>query len=477
MNIKKTGLTALIALAVVSSMVAAPVMAAGGIGWGGDSKAPNPALEADVTVDEWNGADFDSALEYYDDAGDPATLPAHLNESNDNPITLTATDIDVDARGEFPRKADETDNGASALDASEWTTSGASVTSTTTAPGVDAVEYQGSASSDSASYANMSIEDAEKAVLTVAADVSSTSGTPTITVTDADGDYVEIEVYNASADATNAAVLANSTGEGQVVQTQLGTLEVQGSGDGALGTAESIEVSGDATVAISMLDMERTSPIQFGERLVENEDDELEAEAITDPHGEYAVSSLDTLDALFDDATIYGVTADAVFAAEDLGSEDVSVEFRTDNDYPQWDAVGDFNYRLELPSAFDLSYANAELVDEPTLPADRFLTAEIAEGTGDTAFGEVDSYTSVINSYNGQNQITLDDTVSADTSYVLHYEATLTSGEVADMESAAGGGGPMSSSGGGLFGFIFSLPGMILTGIAGFLGLSRLGGS
>ena len=35
MKIKKTGLVALIALAVLSSMVATPVVAAGSIGWGG----------------------------------------------------------------------------------------------------------------------------------------------------------------------------------------------------------------------------------------------------------------------------------------------------------------------------------------------------------------------------------------------------------------------------------------------------------
>ena len=61
-NFKRGGIAGLLALAVLLSVVATPVAAAGGIGWGGDSKAPNPTFNADVTVDEWSGADFDEAL-------------------------------------------------------------------------------------------------------------------------------------------------------------------------------------------------------------------------------------------------------------------------------------------------------------------------------------------------------------------------------------------------------------------------------
>jgi len=157
MNIKKTAFSALIAVLVISSMVATPAVTAGGLAWGADSKAPNPAISADVTVDEWDGAEFDNALQYYDDSGEAAQLPASLNESNDNPITVTATDIDFDQRDEFPRNDDEDgDNSASALDSSEWTVSGATVSDTTTAPSTDALNYAGTASSDSATYGNFS---------------------------------------------------------------------------------------------------------------------------------------------------------------------------------------------------------------------------------------------------------------------------------------------------------------------------------
>jgi hypothetical protein len=220
-------------------MVATPVAAAGGIGWDGDSKAPNPTFNADVTVDEWSGADFDEALQYYDDSGDAAQLPASVNASNDNPITLTATDIAFEQNDEFPRKSEEDgENTASALDADEWTTSGATVSSTTTAPGVDALNYAGSASSDSATYSNFTVEDGEKGYLTIAADINSASGTPTLQLTDGDGDYVEVTLYDATGDASNDTLLANSTGEGMVLQEQVGDLTVQGGGDGTFDSTD-----------------------------------------------------------------------------------------------------------------------------------------------------------------------------------------------------------------------------------------------
>jgi len=274
-NFKRGGIAGLLALAVLLSVVATPVAAAGGIGWGGDSKAPNPTFNADVTVDEWSGADFDEALQYYDDSGDAAQLPASVNASNDNPITLTATDIAFEQNDEFPRKSEEDgENTASALDADEWTTSGATVSSTTTAPGVDALNYAGSASSDSATYSNFTVEDGEKGYLTIAADINSASGTPTLQLTDGDGDYVEVTLYDATGDASNDTLLANSTGEGMVLQEQVGDLTVQGGGDGTFDSTEEITVSGDIDADVSVLDAERTRDLAFGERLVETDDGE-----------------------------------------------------------------------------------------------------------------------------------------------------------------------------------------------------------
>jgi len=458
-DLKRSGIAALLALTVLMSMVATPAAAVGGIGWGDDAKTPNPTIEADVTIDEWSNADFDSALEYYDDAGDAAELPASLNESNDNPVTLTATDIDFDERDEFPRNdAEDGENSASALDDSEWTTSGATVSSATTAPGVDALNFAGAASSDSATYSNFSVADGEKSYVTIAADINSASGTPTLQLTDGDGDYVEITLYDSAATASNDSVLANSTGEGKVLQHQVGDLTVQGTGDGTFGAAEEITISGDIDADISVLDAERTRELTFGEQLVDtDDDDELETVTITEPRGAYSVTGMDTLDAVMSDATIYGVTVDAEFEAADLRDEgDVSAKFTDSDDYPQWDRLGEFDFRLELPSAFDLSYANTELVDEPSLPSERYKSVEVAEDTGDTEFGDIDTFTAVTSSYDGSTEISLDSTVSTDTSYVVSYDVVLTNGEVSAIQSASGGAGIMASDSGGFLAGIWA---------------------
>ena len=481
MNIKKAGLAALLALTVLSSIVAMPVAAAGGIGWGGDAKTPNPAIHTDVTVEEWSNADFDSALEYYDDSGEPTELPASLNESNDNPVTLTATAIEFDQGDAFPRlDAEDGENSASALDASEWTASGATVSDSTTAAGVDALNYAGTATSDSATYSNVSVADGEKSYVTIAADINSASGTPTLRLTDGDGNYVEVTLYDSSANADTDTVLANSTGEGKMLQEQAGSLTVQGSGDGSFDTTEEVSLHGDIDADVSVLDAERTRELTFGERLEDtDDDDELETVTITDPRGEYSVTGLDTLDEVMTDATIYGVTADAEFAASDLrDDEDVSAEFGPSSDYPQWDQLGELAFRLELPTAFDLSYSSPELVDEPTLPSERYKNVEIAEDTGDTEFSEID-YTSVASSYDGSEEISLDSTISTDTEYVVSYDITLTDDEVSaiqDAASSSGGAAIMSSGGGGIIGFITSIPGMIISALAGLVGVRVFGG-
>jgi len=465
------------AAVLISSTVAMPVMAAGGVGWSDDAKTPNPEIATEVTVDEWDGSDFSTALEYYDDSGDAATLPASLNDSNDNPVTLSATAIDFEDRNEFPRTDDEEDNSASALDADEWTESGATVSDSSTHAGVDALNFAGAASGDSATYSNFSVEDGEKTYLTLAADINDASGTPTVTLTDDDGDQINVTLYDSTANADDDDVVANETGDGMVFQHQLGDLDVGGSGDGSFDTTEEITVEGDVDADISVLDAERTRELTFGEREYENDDGDMETEEITEPRGDYSVTGMDTLDDVMSDATVNDVTSDAVFQASDLqDDEDVNAEFGESSDYPQWDQLGEIDYRLTLPTAFDVDYASPELRDEPTLPSERYKEVDVAEDTGDDDFEDIEG-DSVSSSYDGSDEITLDSTVSTDTNYVISYQIVLTDGEVDTIQNAvdAGGAAVMDSSDGGIWGFLTSIPGIITSAIAG-LGLARIFG-
>ncbi len=203
----------------------------------------------------------------------------------------------------------------------------------------------------------------------------------------------------------------------------------------------------------------------------------METEEITEPRGDYSVTGMDTLDDVMSDATVNDVTSDAVFQASDLqDDEDVNAEFGESSDYPQWDQLGEIDYRLTLPTAFDVDYASPELRDEPTLPSERYKEVDVAEDTGDDDFEDIEG-DSVSSSYDGSDEITLDSTVSTDTNYVISYQIVLTDGEVDTIQNAvdAGGAAVMDSSDGGIWGFLTSIPGIITSAIAG-LGLARIFG-
>ncbi len=485
-NTKQLG-AVLAAFAVLLSGVA-PALAAGGLNYSDSGKAPNPYIAVDsVTVEDWDNSEFDSPLEYYDDSGEAAELPATVNRSDDpdklgngtvNPISVTATDIDVEEFGGFPRKDGEDNNKISVLHADEWTTSGATVSNVTTAPGVSAVEYAGTASSDSSSYSDFSITSSvEKRYVQIGADISSASGTPTFEVHDSDGDYVVVELYNSSADASDAAVLANSTGEGQVLQTQVGKLEVKGSGDGTMGEMTKIVVSGDVNADFSLINLEKTGQYTFGQKYVESDNsDDLETEDITEPNGEYRVHSVDTFGSTLDNAVFKGLSVTADFRASDLASSDVKSSFEKDNAFPNWDTVADLYYKISLPSAYDLSYSGVTLVQEQQWPGTRYVTLEVAEGVGDTEFSDISSWSSKASSFDNQDKThTLDSTVSVGTEYAIHIQLKLTGDEASAMQTAGGSGGAgiFGGGSGGIMDTIFGLPGLIAGAVVGLFGRSQ----
>jgi len=148
----------MMALLVVSATPAAAI-SVGDLNFGEDG-APNPYVETDVTVDSYD-VDWGDDPQYEDDSGDVTDLPATVNSSDDvddlgtgavNPYSYHVTDLEFEDAGAFPHD----DEDASALNASEWSTSGASMSDTTTAPSVDAVNFDASADGDSATYDNFS---------------------------------------------------------------------------------------------------------------------------------------------------------------------------------------------------------------------------------------------------------------------------------------------------------------------------------
>ncbi len=489
-KLRKAGIAFAALFLIVGMVGPAAGISASQLNFSDDDGAPNPYVSTDVTVDSYE-ASWGDSLQYEDDSGAVTQLPGELNSSTDhedlgsgavNPFTFAVTDLEFSDAGEFPRQGDEDgENSASALDASEWTTSGATVSDVTTAPGVDAVEFDASASGDSATYDNFSItSDAEKRYVQAFYDVQSADGDVDLVIEDAtDSDTATVKLYDADGNTSDANVGATTTGEGKAVQVQLGKLTASG-GDGSIQEVGqiSIEASGAADVDLSAINLEKTSKYKLGERYVDDDDDdELETETIYQADGPLSVSSVDSLGSVFDDATIHGLTFPAHFEAAQLSSENVNVSSQTGDaaGYPGWDRQSDIYYRLSLPDAYDLSYSGAALKTEQSYTQTHYKGVEFVEGTGDTEFAEISdsSWSDITSSFDSEGStVTVDETVQPGQSMVLHFDNTWTSSEWSSITSGSSGGGfgPLAGGSGGIVDMIFGIPGMVVAGIGAIFG-------
>ena len=481
-------LTQLTVALLVLSVLATPALAAGF----NTSEGPNPTYSYDVEKDTHNmswGTSNADALVYENNDGNQDRLDAKVNESARNPITFTATDIELADLGGLPH-AEST----SALDASEWTTSGASVSDAETAPGVDAVRVStsgvSSGTEDTATFSNLSLtSDEEKRFLQLGLDVDEldSGATVEVRVIDEGGDK-KIATINNSADPTNAEVVADGTGEGWFFQHRLGDMNTIADGDGNFDNIESIEVAvidGDADVSISTLNVEKLSQYQLGETMVENSDGEWESETITEvtSAGPISITSLGSMGAAFDSAIIHELTVDTLQTAAQVPSEDVSTDFSedTNNTYPGYHGTATIEIRNGLVDAYDLSYSNVKLVDTQSLGTDRYLAVEYAEDVGDTNFSDISdsAYSSITTSYTTQGEeVEVDSTIQPGDESVMKYELRLNQDEFAALQQTASSGGFMGSeSGGPLSGLINWIVAGVM-GIAGLLGMGRyFGGS
>lgn len=449
---------------------------------------PNVAIETTVTVDEvepgWE------PTEYEGNNGEVQELPAHVNDSVENPTSLVATNINEEEFTSFPNAGD--DDSVSWADASEWS-SGASMslTETTTAPNVDALNFATDGSmtagdSATATFSNVSISsDEERRYLQLAADVNTLDNATTVDVrvVDEDGDYTEVSI-DPDNSTDDANVLANSEVDGAVSQVQLGELDVQtaADSDGEFNNIESIEVvanDGEADVSFALMNAERMSTYTFGEQRYDSDGDgEMDdTRTITEPQGEYGVTGLDTLGSTFDDATFRNVNYELTFSASDLeDASDAQVEFAEAESYPSFDWFGTHSYRLSLPDAYALSYSGSELVFTGDLPEDRYEVVQVAEDVGDTGFANVTGWTDYTDQVATGEQIVLSNTIGSGAEIAIQTEALLTDGERNDVESPSSSGamGPTSSSDDGPLGFIMSAPGVIV-GAIGALTSWRIG--
>lgn len=495
MTVTRGRALALIGLVLLSSVVGAvgAAVAAGGndeLNWDADSADDWYVYEDTLTVAEHNRSAMSSPLQFYNDNGDVDELPAQLNESIDNPVSVRADMVHADAYGIFPRKdAESGDNSASAVDASEWTSdlSGSagsgSVSATTTPGGVDAVSISTSSqtSGDVATftYSNFSIStDPAKRVPLLGVNVNTLDSGADVQVRfeDGGGDYAQA-VINASATSSSKDVIANATGNGYIWQHKLADMSVQGD-DGTLDSIEKIEVrvvDADADVSIFAVDAEHKTTLTFGERTT----DDGETKTIEEVHagGYQSLSALSTMGSWANDATISDLKVSGVeYRMSNLEAADVSTNFTSADAYPSFPTKLKQSGGLVVPSAIDLSHSGLSLRVEQSLVDERYKTFRYAEGVGDKDAEDVDSWTDASNQLGGAGDtIVVDDTIQPGATIMPQEVVVLTADEVSNLRATGGGAGPVGGGDGGIVGMLFSLPGLLFASLLGALGFKARG--
>lgn len=469
--------------ALLVAAVAPGAAATGGVNWSADP-APNFEEKFNVTKDthdmSW-GTSHADALKYEGDDGGVETLSADVNTSRDNPYSYVVTDINFSDAGAFPHSKDN----VSALDAIEWTSATSDSTNvtpskadTTTAPGVGAVQFSttdmGAGDTATFTFSNFSIaNDIEKRHVQAALDVNSasTGATGEFRLVDGDGDYYAESINNVS-------------GDGYLFQSQIGSMTLNTAGDGTFGTAQKVEfvvADADMDVSVSALNFEKMSKWDLGtEKKDTDSDDDLEdvehMEVTADGAGAISVHSLGTLGSAFDSAILHDVTFEAIQSGDDLDSSNVVAEYNETGDkYPGYHGTATIYVRMGLPSAYDLSFANAELRDTQAVTNDRIMSVEYAEGVADdTDLKNVSdsSYTDKTDLYTGEDaSISLDTTIQPGQNGQLKIKMKLTESQLNNLQNTGGAAGGAAGGSGGLS----SLP--LIGGIIAFAAmvLKRIG--
>lgn len=483
-----------IALAMLVLVAASPLAGIAAATNFSSDVAQNPEVEVDVTksTHEMGWA----AAEYEADNGELTEMDATLNSSVENPYSYALDGVNESDFGAFPHAKSD----VSALDAGEWTkdmsgsAGSGSIANVNTEPGVDAVSLSTSSqtSGDVAkfTFSNFSItSDAEKRMFQTGVNVNTleSGATAEVRAVDADGDYVAAEVNGSRTSGED--LIATGTGDGFMFQRQVGKMAVQGTGDGAMGEIQKVVVvvsDANADVDLYALNADKFGKWDFGTQRIDTDGDgdlddtETVYEVNESSAGTISVTDVDTLGNTFDDATFHDVTVPMLFEASKLPSEDVLFEFESASGYPSFDSRVDAYYRLELPDAYDLSYANAEMKDTVEMPGSRYQTVEYAEDTGDTELTNISSWTDKTSAYDTQGaNVSVDSTVSVGSEMVLHYDYVVTADEKAELQSSgsdsAGGAGILGGGSGGIIDTIISLPGAIIGGLMAFVGGRKFG--
>jgi hypothetical protein len=463
----------------------------------------NPTTSGEVTIQSYN-VSWDP-IQYENNNGELVAHPSHVNESVDNPYSFVATDIEVADYGTFPRKSAESGNSASALDASEWSTSVSDTSNTAlstsdveTAPGVDAVNIatggsMGSGDTATATYSNFSVtSDEKKRYLQVAMDVNQldSGATVDVRVVDENGDYYAAEVNPSRSSGED--LIGSAQGEGYVFQRQLGDMELVADGDGTFDNIEKTEVvivEGDADVSVTAVNAQKMSTWDLGTQLKDtNGDGELEETTLKEVSspGAVSITSLDSMGQTFQKGIVHDLTIDFASNRSDRDADEIVTNFNQTDQRPGYYGTATIYVPTGLPSAYELSYASVQTSHTQSFLSDRYIEVSYAEGVGDTAPKNISSWTDITSSYSSQGaNVTVDDTLQpGQTNYaVIKLQLQENEFQTTQDAFATAGAAVMGPGGGGdglgnlpiIGGGLAALSGLwaYIKGLVPFIGTSR----
>lgn len=441
----------------------------------------------------WGDGD-DALAAYEDDSGNKAMLPGFVpREDTENVLTLRADKFDFPAASKFPRgesydaDGDGDENAeVSALDATHWTTTGATNGSVTVMDGdVDVedslvIESSGVASGETvtAEFSLVDISDsAAKRFLQFVANVDAlqSGATVTVAVVDDDGDRKEVTA-SPSADGSTDSVFATSSGSGVVSQNRLAELGTTANGDGSFDSIASVEVSvseADATLTFTALDVEAKSQWLFGSYLADEDTDDEERMKRWEPSGSYTVTGLDTLgDTLGNSETvIHDVEQPFRYTMED-STLAYEFKFAEATDRPGYDFEFMQRGKLEVPTAIELTHSGLSMRSDVEVPASRYNQVWSAAGLADMELSALEDSDKTFHTglFSGEGEtVTLRDAPTSATEYGVGFTLLATSENRSASTGSRGGGGvaPGEGGGDGKLAMMFGLITAIFGGVVG----------
>ncbi|WP_148661805.1 hypothetical protein [Halodesulfurarchaeum formicicum] len=468
-----------------------------------------PFIKAAVTVAN-HESDF-APLDFTDDSGERDSLsnygaeiaPRDEEDTPHNPITLMASAFDAEDYQAFPREetfenADGDEEAVTALDATHWTvdeanTAGSMTVEDDTSPADGPALHVSTSSQGSgdtavatfdSSYVDItSGEDRKLFQLVFDANTVESGVVVTFRFIDEDGDVREA-IIDPAGDTANDGTIATTTVESGVYQARLGDLPQTDNGDGTFNNLSEVEIEvaeANADLSIYGFNLERESEWVFGTEEFTNADDELDTQEITEPTGSFSITGLDTINEPLASAAIADVEYDIELVASKLPDDHVEYEWSEAERY-------DHPYRLQMVynfeelTAYDLDWTLEGLYDEVLFPASRFVEAGLATGQSDMVeLAEIDDdEVSLTDRTSAYGDASLDEEIELSTAIqpgdfdAIYMDILYTEDERSSAEDEAAAG-PIDGESSGPLDYLFSLPGMAISAIVGYLGLSSLG--